>query len=79
MKQLSPILESPFFWAGLAATAVLVVFLFLWLRKRTTRRFLQEVLRKSEDRRDQEIEAILLRVKDAFGSLSLTSSGRSIN
>ncbi len=71
MKAFSPILQSPFFWAGLAVAAILIVFLALWLRRRTTRRFLQEVLRQSEEHRDQEIEAILLRVKDAFGSLSL--------
>jgi DNA recombination protein RmuC len=71
MKSFSPVLQSPFFWAGLAAAAILIVLLALWLRRRTTRRFLQEVLRQSEEHRDQELEAILLRVKDAFGSLSL--------
>ena len=71
MKHLSPVLESPFFWAALSAAAVLLVFLFLWLRRRATKRFLQEVLRQSGEHRDQEIEAILQRVKEAFGSLSL--------
>ena len=71
MKHLSPVLESRFFWAALSAAAVLLVFLFLWLRRRATKRFLQEALRQSGEHRDQEIEAILQRVKDAFGSLSL--------
>jgi DNA recombination protein RmuC len=71
MRHLSPVLESPFFWAALAVGALLLAFLFLWLRRRATKRFLQEVLRQSEEHRDQEIEAILQRVKDAFGSLSL--------
>jgi DNA recombination protein RmuC len=71
MNTLSPILDSPFFWAGLATAAILTVGLILWIRSRTTRRFLEEVLERSDELRDQEIDAILQRVKDAFGSLSL--------
>lgn len=71
MKAFAPILDSPLFWPALAAAAMLAAGLVLWLRRRTTRRFLQEVLERSQELRDQEIEAILLRVKDAFGSLSL--------
>lgn len=71
MSSPSPILESPFFWAGLAAGALLLACLFLWLRRRTTRRLLQEVLQRSDEHREQEIETILQGVKDAFGSLSL--------
>ncbi len=71
MKHLSPLLESPLFWAALAVGALLLVFLFLWLRRRANQRFLREVLQQSEAHRNQEIEAMLQRVKDAFGSLSL--------
>jgi len=65
------VFESPFFWAALAVAAILLVLLFVGLRRRTTRGVLQEVLRQAEEDRGQEIEAILQRVKDAFGSLSL--------
>jgi DNA recombination protein RmuC len=71
MNTFSSILQSPFLWAALAVGALLLIFLFLWLRRRTTRRILEEVLRQSDEHRGHEIEAILQRVKDAFGSLSL--------
>ncbi len=71
MKELSTILASPFLWAGLAAGGVLILFLVLRVHGRRTRRLLHEAALRSEEIRGQEIETILQRVKDAFGSLSL--------
>ncbi len=71
MKEFSSILGSPLLWACLAAAAALVLVLVFRLRRRATKRYLQEVLQRSEEHREQEIETILQRVKDAFGSLSL--------
>ncbi len=71
MKDFSLILASPFFWGSVALGALVLLLFFLGLRRRTTRRWLREVVQLSEAHRDQEIEAILQRVKDAFGSLSL--------
>jgi DNA recombination protein RmuC len=71
MEPLYAILDSPSFRAGLAATAILLVCLFVWLRTRAKRRFLMELHRQSEEHREREWKAILERAKDAFGSLSL--------
>jgi DNA recombination protein RmuC len=71
MRDLSPILASPLFWAALALGALLFVLLLLWFRRKTNQRFLEETLRQAEEGRTREMEAILERVKDAFGNLSL--------
>jgi DNA recombination protein RmuC len=71
MKAFSPILESPLFWATLALGALLFVILLFWSRRKATQRFLKETLRVAEEGRTREMEAVLERVKDAFGNLSL--------
>ncbi len=71
MVHLSPILASPFLWAALALGALLLVLLLVGLRRKTTRTLLQETMRQAEEQRTREMEAVLERVKDAFGSLSL--------
>ena len=71
MRDLSPIFASPLFWAALALGALLFFTLLLWFRRKTTQRFLEEALRRAEEERTREMEAVLERVKDAFGNLSL--------
>ena len=71
MAHLSPLFASPIFWAALALGALLLVLLLVRLRSKTRHTLLQETMRQAEEQRSREIEAILERVKDAFGNLSL--------
>jgi len=71
MTELSALYESPLFQAAFAFGVLLLVVLLVLFRRKASTRVLRDVLRQSEEQRDQEIEAILLRVKEAFGSLSL--------
>jgi DNA recombination protein RmuC len=71
MKHLSPIFASPLFWAALACGALLLVILLFWFRRKANQRFIEEALRRAEEERTREMEAVLERVKNAFGSLSL--------
>ena len=71
MAHLSPLFASPIFWAALALGALLLVLLLVRLRSKTRHTLLQETMRQAEAQRSREIEAILERVKDAFGNLSL--------
>ncbi len=72
MKAVESLFAAPLPWLVLGTGAlVVVIILVVWLRSRATRRSLQEVLQRAEEQRAREIEAILLRVKEAFGSLSL--------
>jgi DNA recombination protein RmuC len=71
MAHLSPLFASPIFWAALALGALLLVLLLVSLRSKTRRTLFQETMHQAEEQRSREIEAILERVKDAFGNLSL--------
>ncbi len=72
METFESLFVAPYSWAALGAAALaLVIILAVRSWRRTTRRFLRETMRQAEEQRAREIEAILLRVKEAFGSLSL--------
>jgi DNA recombination protein RmuC len=71
MRDLSPLLASPLFWAAVGLGVLLLTILILGFRRKETQRFLEEALRRAEEERNREMEAVLERVKDAFGSLSL--------
>jgi DNA recombination protein RmuC len=71
MTELTALHESPLFRTALVLAALLLVMLLALYRKRTSERALREALRQAKEQRNQEVEAILQRVKEAFGSLSM--------
>jgi DNA recombination protein RmuC len=71
MTELTALYESPLFRTALGLAALIIIALFLLFRRRASERALREALRQAGEQRNQEVEAILQRVREAFGSLSL--------
>lgn len=66
-----PFLEDPRVLAGIVVGLAVLGILSLWLLLRRTRRVVEATLRETRSQHQQETEAILQRVRDAFGSLAL--------
>ena len=50
---------------------VFLVFIIQWLRKKEAREIARELISESGSQRVEDLEALIARVKDSFGALSL--------
>lgn len=55
---------------------VVIVFVIYWLRRREAKEIAQELISYTESQRVQDLEALINRVKESFGSLSLEALSR---